>query len=78
MREMVHMFNAPPVNPLSPGLLEVLGIFGGGIPVAAVGNQETVKLKTVQLVVPEGKFYPGLAGQTERALQRYAECWIPQ
>ena len=74
LRDMAHMFNAPPVDPLSPGLPEVLGISGAEYLLQQLEIRRPVKLKTVQLVVPEGKFSPGLAGQTERALQRYAEC----
>jgi len=36
-----------------------------------------IKLETVRVVVPQGRFFPGLADQTQRALQRYAECRIP-
>jgi hypothetical protein len=78
IRDMAHMFNPPPVDPLSPGLPEVLGISGAEYVLQQLEIRRPVKLKTVRLVVPEDKFSSGLAGEAEHALQRYAECRIPQ
>jgi hypothetical protein len=78
MRDVAHLFNAPPVDPLSPGLPEVLGISGVEYVLQQLETKRPVKLKSVRLVVPEGKFSPALAGETEHALRRYAESRIPQ
>lgn len=78
MRDMAHMFNAPAVNPLSPGLPEVLGISGAEYVLQQLEIRRPVKLTKVRLVLPESQFSPSLATQTEHALQRFAECRIPQ
>lgn len=78
MRDMAHMFNAPPVDPLSPGLPEIFGVPGADYLVQQLEIERHVKLETVRVIVPKEKFFPGLADQTQRALQRYAECRIPR
>lgn len=78
MRDMSHMFNAPLIDPLSPGLPDVLGISGAEYLLQQLEIRRPIKLRTVQVVVPDGRFFPDLAGQTEHALHRYAECRIPQ
>jgi hypothetical protein len=77
IRDMDHMFNAPPVDALSPGIPEILGISGTEYLLDQLRTGE-VKPQTVVLALPDGQIVPGLAGQTQRALQRFAEYRIQQ
>lgn len=76
IRDIDHMFNAPAVDPLSPGILEILGITGSEILLQRLETRSGSLLTTVQLIVPENKFSPGLAVRTENALRRFAATRI--
>ena len=70
------MFNAPPVDPLSAGLPERLGVSGAEYLLQQLEMKRVVPLKAVQLVVPQTMFSESLANEMELALRRYAECRI--
>lgn len=78
LRDMSQMFNAPPVDPLSPGLPESLGITGVEYVLQQLEIKRPMKLTTLKLVVPQGKFSPELGSQVEHALRSFAERRIPQ
>lgn len=78
MRDMANMFNAPPVDPLSPSPPEVLGISGARYVLRQLETRKQVKAETLHLVLPGDKVIQGLAGQTRQALQRYAEHRIQE
>lgn len=67
------MASESPVNPLSPAIPEVLGISGAEYVLHQLQTKRHVKAKTLRLVLPNDKLAPGLAEQTQQALQRYAE-----
>jgi hypothetical protein len=72
------LFNAPPINPLSPALPEVLGISGAEYVLHQLQTKRRAKAKTLRLVSPNDKLAPGLAGQTQQALRRYAEYRVDE
>src|SRR5271157_709648 len=78
MRDMAHMFNAPPVDPLSPSPPEVLGVSGARYVLQQLETRRQVKAETLHLVLPDGQVSPGLADQTQQALQRYAQYRIQE
>jgi hypothetical protein len=72
------MFNAPAVDPLSPGPSEALGISGAEYLLLQLEVWRRSSFTTVQLIMPEEKVFPALSHQTEQALQRYADCRVVQ
>ena len=78
MRDMAHMFNAPPIDPLSPSPSEVLGVSGARYVLQQFETRRQVKAETLHLVLPHGQISLGLAEQTRLALQRYAEFRIQE
>ena len=78
MRDMAHMFNAPPVDPLSPSPPEVLGISGARYVLQQLETRRQVKAETLHVVLPNDKVTPGLAEQTQHAFERYAEYRIQE
>jgi hypothetical protein len=75
---MAHLFNAAPVDPLSPSPPEVLGISGARYVLQQLETRRQVKAETLHVVLPNDKVSPGLAEQTRQALQRYAEFRIQE
>jgi hypothetical protein len=78
MRDIAHMFNSPPVDPLSPSPPEVLGLSGTRYLLQQLETRRRVKTETLKLVLPRAKVTPGLAEQTRQGLQRYAEYRIQE
>jgi hypothetical protein len=76
MCDMAHMFNAPPVDPLSSSPPEILGISGASYVLGQLETRRQVKAEILHILLPDGKITSGLAEQTRHALERYAEYRI--
>jgi hypothetical protein len=71
-----HLFNASPIDPLSPGVPEVLGV--SGVDYVLSQLETTSRARTLALVVPESEDTADLASHSERSLRRYAQYRIQQ
>jgi len=78
IREAAHMFNAPAVDPLSPGLPEVLGISGTEYLLNRLQTDRKLNPRTVVLALPDGQTVGGLDDRTQQAFRRFAEHRIRQ
>jgi len=77
IRDMTQLFNAPPINPLSPALPEALGVSGAEYLLQQLEIKRPTMLTTVQLIFPEG-CSADISPQAKNALRSYAEARIPQ
>ena len=73
-----HLFNAPPVNPLSAGLPERLGMAGVEYLVQQLEIRSWKHFTKVRLVAPEDILSSSMAGQVTAGLQSYAAIRVPQ
>lgn len=78
MRDMAHIFNAPPVDPLSPSPPEVLGVSGARYVLQQFETRRQVKAETLHIVLPDAKISGSLAEQTHQGLLRYAQYRIQE
>jgi hypothetical protein len=72
LHTITHLFNAPPVDPLSPSPPEVLGISGAQYVLSQLETRRQVKAETLHLIVPDSEITPDAAERTQQALRRYA------
>jgi len=78
IRAAAHIFNAPAVDPLSPGLPEVLGVSGAEYLLNRLQTHRKVDPRTVVLALPEDQVVDGLDHRTQQAFRRFAEHRIQQ
>src|SRR5262245_21680344 len=78
MTDIDHLFNAPPVAPLSAGLPEIIGVPGTEYLLEQLEVAKHIKFGTLRLMLPKAKITPGVADGTQQALRRYAEYRISQ
>jgi hypothetical protein len=77
LTDLAHLFNAPPVDPLSPGPLEGLGISGIDYLLSLLHlENKRQRTRTLTLSLPAEKAAAASAQQINIALRRHAEWRI--
>jgi hypothetical protein len=79
LADIVHLFNAPRIEPLSRSPPEVLGVSGVDYLLSLLHlDKKWQRARRLAILLPPGKATPALAEQTTRALHRMAALRIEQ